>query len=399
MPNEEVKEKPKEALTVDKEVNMIKGGNSANTKVNRIAILCLLLIVSIGMLPIMKMFFVPILLAAAFATLCYPLYLRLQKTFKNRAVSSLFCCVMLFLCCVIPLYIVMHLVLTQLITFYQSAEPVVREIVTQGANSSVIKKLQALPLLQTVNISAINISGYLKDFLKAFVSVGSGALNKTSAGVFGFVTDILIMFFTMFYFFMDGESLIKRIKYLSPIRDDYEDLIFSRFLLISRATVFGTLMIGLTQGTLGALALLLFGIKSWLLWGFVMVILSLIPMVGAWMVLIPAGCIQLLTGHPWQGIGILIISTAVISNVDNLLRPRLVGKGAKLHDLVIFFSSLGGIAIFGVMGFIVGPVIAALFFSVLDIYSTEFQPQLELASQTANDIPEESVVNHEPAHT
>jgi len=216
--------------------------------------------------------------------------------------------------------------------------------------------------------------------MKSLLSLSSTVINKTSAGFFGLFTNVLVMFFTMFYFFMDGEALVKRIKYLSPIRDDYEEMIFSRFLLISRATVMGTIIIGITQGTLGAVALLIFGIKSWLLWGCVMVFLSIIPMVGAWLILIPAGLIQIFSGHIWQGIGILVVSTAVISNIDNLIRPRLVGKEAKLHDLIIFFSSLGGIAAFGIMGFIVGPVIAALFIAVVDIYSTEFDQQLKEAN-------------------
>jgi predicted PurR-regulated permease PerM len=142
------------------------------------------------------------------------------------------------------------------------------------------------------------------------------------------------------------------------------------------------LIIGIVQGSLGALALLIFGIKSWILWGFIMIVLSIIPVVGPWIVLIPAGLIQIFLGNIWQGIGIIIFSVIVVSNIDNFLRPRLVGQGAKLHDLVVFFSSLGGIAVFGVMGFIVGPVIASLFVSVLDIYSAEFKDQLKVMNES-----------------
>jgi predicted PurR-regulated permease PerM len=138
----------------------------------------------------------------------------------------------------------------------------------------------------------------------------------------------------------------------------------------------GTVVIGVTQGTLGALLLLFCGIKSWLMWGFVMIILAIIPLLGAWVVLIPTGIFQIILGNVAPGIVILAVSLLGISSIDNLIRPRLVGQGAKLHDLVIFFSSLGGIAVFGIMGFIVGPVIAALFVAVLDIYSKEFEQHL-----------------------
>jgi predicted PurR-regulated permease PerM len=100
------------------------------------------------------------------------------------------------------------------------------------------------------------------------------------------------------------------------------------------------------------------------------------PFIGTWIVLVPAGIIQMFMGNTWQGLIMILMGLIVIANIDNLLRPQLVGRGAKLHDLIIFFSSLGGIILFGVMGFIVGPVIAALFIAVLDIYEMEFEKQL-----------------------
>ncbi len=161
------------------------------------------------------------------------------------------------------------------------------------------------------------------------------------------------------------------------MRGDYEDMIIARFLLISRATVTGTVILGLLEGTIGAMTLLVFGVKAWLLWGFIMIILAIMPFIGTWVVLVPAGVIQIFMGDTWQGLAMMFMGLIVIANIDNFLRPRLVGRGAKLHDLVIFFSSLGGIVVFGVMGFIVGPVIAALFIAVLDIYGMEFERQLK----------------------
>jgi predicted PurR-regulated permease PerM len=106
-------------------------------------------------------------------------------------------------------------------------------------------------------------------------------------------------------------------------------------------------------------------------------LMSIIPLVGAWVVLYPAAFFQLATGHIWQGLGILLVTVIVIVNVDNLMRPRLVGQEAGMHDLMVFFSTLGGISMFGPMGFIIGPMIAALFLSVLDIYSAEYRDHLD----------------------
>ncbi|MGA2506653.1 MAG: AI-2E family transporter [Chitinispirillaceae bacterium] len=338
----------------------------------------LLLLVTAAIFPIVKIFFVPVIVAATFATLFYPFYRRMVAIFgKNRGLSSFVSCLLIFICLVTPTYIMVHLVIGQAIDLYQSAEPVVKDIITKGNNSEVLSRLQNIPIIHKLQQSNIAVTVPLHEGFKSLLSVGTKAINKTSTGLLEFFINIFVMFFTLFYFFRDGEALVKRIKYLVPIRADYEELIASRFLLISRATVMVTVIIGITQGTIGALALLIFGVKLWLLWGFIMIILSLIPLMGAWMVLIPAGIIQIIVGHTGQGVGIILTSLLFVSAVDSFIRPRLVGRGAKLHDLVIFFSSLGGIAVFGPLGFIVGPVIAALFVAVLDIYGLEFERQLK----------------------
>ena len=148
----------------------------------------------------------------------------------------------------------------------------------------------------------------------------------------------------------------------------------------------------MAQGTFGGLTLAVFGVGHAILWGVVMVILSVIPVVGAWLVLYPAALIQILLGHTWQGVGIFLVTTIVISNIDTLLRPRVVGREAGMHDLMIFFSTLGGIAVFGIMGFIIGPVIAVFFMTLLDIYSIEFKSTLDLAQGgDLTDVVEEKV--------
>lgn len=352
-------------------------------KINQYAILTMLLIVSIAFFPVVSMFFVPVLVAACFTALFYPVYLFLLKVFrKNKAIAAFTTSMALFLLLVIPLYIVLHLFTIQVLEVFRTAGPFLTMLSQKLSRNNLPGIVQSIPFLANFDFSTIDWSKLLNESVRTVASSGSQILNKTSAGILGLVANTFILFFTMFYFFMDGKDIVTRIKYLSPIRNDYEDLIFSRFLLISRATVAGTLIIGIVQGSLGALALLIFGIKSWILWGFIMIVLSIIPVVGPWIVLIPAGLIQIFLGNIWQGIGIIIFSVIVVSNIDNFLRPRLVGQGAKLHDLVVFFSSLGGIAVFGVMGFIVGPVIASLFVSVLDIYSTEFKDQLKVMNES-----------------
>lgn len=168
-------------------------------------------------------------------------------------------------------------------------------------------------------------------------------------------------------------------KYLSPLANKYEDELIQRFVTVSKATIKGTLLIGLLKGVLGAITFWVFGIHGAMLWGVVMVILSVIPMVGFGLVMYPAAIVMMLIGQVWQGIAIFLIAAVIIAQVDNVLGPRIVAREAGMHDLLIFFSTLGGISLFGVMGFIIGPIIAALFVTVLDIYSIEFKTQLDLS--------------------
>lgn len=343
---------------------------------NRSALLIALAILSLLMIPIIKIFVVPLILAATFTTLLHPLYKTCLRLFKNnRVISSLACCLTLLLGLLVPLYVIVHLVTLQAIDLYTNASPYIQNIIKTG-DTRLYNGLLQNKVVELLHLDKLNWSQALQDGAKVAGRIGTSIINKTSTGIIGMVMNVFIMLFTMFYFLIDGEKIVQRLRYLSPLRREYEDMLFFRFLMISRATVRGTLLIGVIQGLLGGITLYLFGIKAWLLWSFIMVLFSIIPVTGTWMVMIPTAVVQMITGHLWKGIAIALITILVISSIDNLMRPRLVGKDAKLHDLIIFFSTIGGISVFGIMGFIAGPVIAALFHTILDIYGIEYRKEL-----------------------
>lgn len=318
---------------------------------------------------IVKIFVVPIVVAIVFVSLFFPFYEWVLKKFNNRSgISAFFCCLVFLLGLLLPLLIVAGIVGNQAVELYQNTESIIQERVE--ADRDIVKNIQQIPVVHWVLSKQPNWKSWIQEGIKASGSVVVEVVNKTSRGIFNFITTVFIMLFSMFYFFRDGRQSIRWLRQISPLESHYEGELYSRFLVISRATVKGTLLIGLTQGVLGAITLLIFGIDTWLLWGAVMVILSVIPVVGAWIVMIPAAIVQLLQGNVWQGIGILMVSTLIVSSIDNLMRPRLIGHGAGIHDLLIFFTTIGGISVFGVLGFIIGPVIAALLKTLLDIYRT-----------------------------
>lgn len=348
-----------------------------NEKLSRYFFLAVLIGTSVVLFRMLQAFLIPVLLAAVFATLFHPFYERLVRLFRGRrSLASFVCCFILLLGLVAPLYGVADMVTREAITFYQQAEAWVSAELERG-DQGLIGRARRLPLVSQLRLDQVDWPTALQEAATSAGSFVATLINKTSRGTIHILIVLFTTLFTMFYFFRDGRSLVQRLRYLIPLDREYKNAIAKRFSSVARATVKGTLLIALVQGTLAGITLWIFGVGSPILWGVVATLLSIIPLVGAWLVLYPAAFFQMITGDVWQGVGILIVTVVVIVNADNLLRPRLVGQETGMHDLMVFFSTLGGIAMFGPMGFIIGPMIAALFLSLLDIYSAEFKDNLE----------------------
>lgn len=352
-------------------------------KLSRYFLLFLLIGTGVVFFNMVKIFLVPVILAAVFAGIFYPFYKWLLAAFRQRrGLSAFVCCVILLLGLLIPAYFVANLVAKEALEFYHSTEQIIREIIAQG-DKGVLGRIKQYKWVEQLNLDEIDWQSSLKEAVQTATTVLATVINKASRGTFQVIADVFLTLFAMFYFFTDGDRLIRRLKYLSPLAEEYEDELIKRFFAVSRATLKGTLLIGVLKGALGALTFWIFGIRSPILWGVVMVILSVIPMVGAWLVMYPAAVILIIIGQVWQGIAVFLIAAIIIGNIDNVLGPKLVARDAGMHDLLIFFSTLGGISVFGMMGFIIGPIIAALFLTILDVYSIEFRAHLDSARNIA----------------
>jgi len=344
-------------------------------RLNLLVFVASLIIISVVFFNIIKIFFVPLILAVTFSTLLYPLYKLFLRLLKNRTLSSILFCFLIIICILVPLYFIGNLVIIQGIEFYNTLEKFINTTIENG-DSGLIGDFKKSNFFRILRLNEINWESMIRENIKSIGKIITTVINKTSTGVLGMVANIFFTFYAMFYFFRDGDKIISKLRHLSPLRDEYEEKLISRFGSISRATVKGTVIIGIIQGIAGTLTFVIFGIKGWILWGVVMIILSIIPLVGSYLVMVPVAVYKIATGHIWQGI--IIIFAAIVLNyaIDYLLRPILVGHESKMHDLLIFFSTLGGIIIFGVMGFIIGPMIAMIFITLLDIYSLEFKELL-----------------------
>jgi predicted PurR-regulated permease PerM len=352
-------------------------GMSEQKNLTRTFFIGLLIATTLLFFRMVQSFFVPVILAAVFATLFYPLFEAFVRVFRGRrSLAAFFCCIVLLLGLILPLLGVANMVAGEAVSFYHLAQTKLTEI-QQSGQPTPLAWARNLPLVRQLQLDRLDWREGLQNLASQAGPIVATVINKTSRGTLQIIVLLFTTLFTMFYFFRDGRRLLSRLRFLVPLDRAHKNAIASRFTSVARATVKGTLLIAVAQGTLSGLTLWAFGVGSPFLWGVVATFLSIIPLVGAWLVLYPAAFFQMATGHLWQGIGILIVTVVVIVNVDNLMRPRLVGQEAGMHDLMVFFSTLGGIGMFGATGFIIGPMIAALFLSLLDIYSAEYVDHLD----------------------
>jgi predicted PurR-regulated permease PerM len=323
-------------------------------------------------------FFKPLLLGALLAGLFHPLYHWITRLLGGRA--SLGAAVTLLVLLVLglgPVSAFLGIVLQQALTISDQAIPWLNQhlgaATTFNVHDWVVQRFPALAkyvpsqeqLLEQVGTAAKTAGAFLVSF--------AAGMTATTATL---LLNLFVMLYAMFFFFRDGHKILERIFYYTPLSDEDETRMLTQLASITRATVKGTLVIGIIQGALAGMAFWVAGIEGAALWGTIMTILSIIPGIGAALVWVPAVIILFVTGHHLTGTLLAVWCAAVVGTVDNFLRPALVGRDAKMPDLLILIGTLGGLFLFGPIGFIVGPIVCGLFLTVWDIYGTTFREVL-----------------------
>lgn len=310
------------------------------------------------------------ILAAVFAE---PHRWILQKTGNRPALASSLSCLLIIFVIITPIFLVVAAVATEASSLYQvfSQEKTVQQFVSQ-----ILSSIRHIPVLDRIAGNSLSgeavfqgIRGWSGNFLDIF--------QAAYRGVSQFLFWIFVLFFTLYYFFIDGEQGLRYLKKLSPLRDEHDELLIRKFVSMTRATIKGTIVIGVLQSIIGGVLFAAVGVSSPLVWATLMFFFSIIPIIGTAAVWFPMGIILLFLGDFWQGALVLGVGFGIISLIDNILKPKLVGKDTQMHPLVIFFATLGGLSFFGLSGFILGPIVMSLFMALWDIYVIEFRKQLD----------------------
>lgn len=310
--------------------------------------------------------FIEVLLwAIVLVVIFYPVHRRIVERTGNPGWSAVVSCLLVIVTILVPLTLVTLAVAREMSGMAQNLQANVEAFL--DPNSPTTGRFLRW-LAQYVDLDQLRSQQFIVERLKGM----SGAIaNRTFGfvgGVLVAVVEIFFVIFTMYYIFRDGDQLKLALHNVLPLDESQSHEIIERTGDVISASVYGVLVIAAIQGTLGGLAFWVLGLPSPLLWGVVMLFMSMIPMAGSFVVWVPAAIFLAVNGEWGKALALAVWGGLVIGTVDNFLRPKLVGEKTRLHELLIFFSVLGGLQIFGVLGLVLGPVIVAITLALLEVF-------------------------------
>jgi predicted PurR-regulated permease PerM len=343
------------------------------------SLMVLLTLVSIAFIWILLPFYGAVFWAVILGILFAPMQRQLQLKFGwQRNLISLLTLSICLVIAILPVIILSIFLVQEGAVLYKSIESGELDIAGYVAHFKHSLPPYFQHLLDRFGVGELN--GLREKIIKSAVTGNEFFATKAFSfgqGTFDFVVSFFIMLYLLFFFLRDGAELARKVRAAVPLQEDQKRRLQLKFNRVVRATVKGNLLVAITQGALGGLIFWFLDVPSALLWAVLMAFLSLLPAVGAGIIWAPVAAFFLMSGAIWQGVVLGLFGVFVIGLVDNVLRPILVGKDTKMPDYLILISTLGGLAIFGLNGFVIGPLIAALFMSSWDIF-VETKPRVQL---------------------
>ncbi len=335
--------------------------------------LTLLIAVSIAFVWILLPFYGAVFWGTVLAILFAPLYRRMLALLPGRrnlaALMTLLLCLVIVIIPITMITISLIREVNEVVELIRSGQLDFGNYFLQIINALPAWVVEILDKYELGTLTEIR-ERLSQAVLQASQLIATEALN-IGQNTFRFLVSFAIMLYLLFFLLRDGAQLSARIRHAIPLSDEHKRNLIEKFTTVIRATVKGNIVVAVTQGTLGGIIFAILGIQGALLWGVVMAFLSLLPAVGAGLIWLPVAVYFLVTGAFWQGVVLILFGVLVIGLVDNLLRPLLVGKDTRMPDYVVLISTLGGMALFGLNGFVIGPLIAALFIAAWDLLASD----------------------------
>lgn len=347
--------------------------DKADMSIQRTSFYVLLAFVTIAFVWLLLPYYSAVFWAVILAIIFFPVHRRLERMLRGRSGIAALLTVLLCICLVIlPAMVILGSLIQEGTSLYQRISS--NEI---DLNAYLTRIQEAMPTFVDNWLSSLRLGGFAElreristGFMQAGQSI-AGSVLSVGQNTLQFFISFGIMLYLLFFLFRDGAALGRTIRHAIPLRDDYTRQFVDKFAAVVRATVKGNIIIAMLQGTIGGIAFWALGIEAALLWGVVMTFLSMLPAIGAALVWVPAAIWLFLIGAWLKGLMLVLIGVLIIGLIDNLLRPPLVGKGTRMPDYVVLISTVGGISLFGINGFVIGPLIAALFIAAWSLFAEQ----------------------------
>ncbi|MBK8817244.1 MAG: AI-2E family transporter [Methylococcaceae bacterium] len=329
----------------------------------------LVLLVTVSFFLLIKDFLLACFWAIILAVVFDPVYQRFRQYYKNSEKMSLFLTMlMIILVFVIPLSTMTLMIAQESTGYYNKIQS--GEINPQRYFENTLLLLPEFPHIKGISIEQVSAAaGNAFEQAVRYIAQQVPALTQN---VLNLIVQVALAFYILFFLLRDGHQLIRKLISLIPIGDRIEIELFERFTSVARATIKGGLIVAVIQGSIGGLLFWSVGIPAAFLWGLLMIVLALLP-IGSALIWVPAAIILFLQGQTFNAVSILLVGILAIGLIDNFLRPRLIGKDSKMSDYLVMVSTLGGLAWFSLTGFVLGPIIAALFVTCWEILGKDSQ--------------------------
>lgn len=351
----------------------------------RLAITLVTLAVAAMFINMVRGFLIALFLAAVFSAMAYPLYRRITAAVGNRPVAAAGATLLLLILAVLlPGIALLILVADQAQDIAKQAIPWVKQYMQDATGARGLQIPDGVPFREQIQAWLPEIATKLGELSSKIGEFVVQTVSAATAGAAEFLLNLFVMLYAMFYFLSEGPALLNTLRRYATTLAGVQDRVFQQAVVVARATIKGTLVIGIVQGLLGGIGFAIFGVQGAAFWGTVMAIASMLPVVGTALIWIPAVIHLLAMGETTSAIGLAVWSVVIVTNVDNVLRPILVGGETQMPDLVVLISTFGGLSMFGGVGIILGPVIAAVCITLFQIaYETLDEPSsAEAAAQT-----------------
>lgn len=352
-----------------KEVLYAKTQSIMNTRMNKFFFTIILLLATYLVFSLVQPYLSLLVLALITVLLFKPVYEFILRKFRNhKNIATATTIIVVIACLIIPIYMIIQLAISQVITFYNDLNNVItgNSVTTVKIISGVNDFFTSIGVNYTITEEMVGNT--VKDQIQPIATFLANQAIEIGKSVIGILPAIFMYIIFLAGLFPNYDKLVKYIQKISPLEDAVDAKYIRRITEMSKCMMKGTLVISLLQGLIVGLLLWALGVYYPVFWAMVAVFFSIIP-VGSGVVTIPVGIAMILAGNVWQGILILLTQVLVLQNVDPILRPRMVSKDAEMNPILLIISVLGGVTVFGLWGVIYGPVIMIFFLTTLEVYS------------------------------